>query len=630
MYHQTTIGLFHQQLPKYINKPLFLTKKEGKYQPVTWKEAAEEVQLFTLGLLALDTNPGDRIGLMMTTQYFWPLWDLAIIAARAINVPIYPTNKGPQVAHIINDSGSKILIVGSSELAEEVINHQQLMPDLKHLILPDPIPTSLKEKAENIKLWSFADLRQLGKELWQQQPGLYDRTWPQVKPTDICSIIYTSGTTGNPKGVILTHINFLSNAWGCYQVVPSPDTHVSLSFLPLSHVLERTLGWYYMLYAGVTIAYAESINDVPKNLEEVRPHLMCSVPRLYEKIHHRIMENVATSSFLKKRIFHWAIKAGKKRANLLAAKQPVPLWLRWQDTLADRLVFRKIRERFGGRLDFCVSGGAPLGRDLAEFFYAVGIRVIEGYGLTETSPVLTCNRRENYRFGSVGLAIPEVQLKIAPDGEILAKGPNLTLGYYNNPEATAELFTEDGWLKTGDIGIIDNDGFLFITDRKKDLIITAGGKNVAPQPIEQLLTADRFIAQAVVYGDKQPFMTAMIVPDFTDLEHYAREKGVNFTTRQELITLPKIQKLLAKRVAKALKHLPRYEQVKRITIRAQEFTMDAGEVTPTLKIRRRIIYKKYEQDFLAMYQDQGPYVEVIYKHDEEEDIPISPGTPLSR
>ncbi|GAW32238.1 AMP-binding protein, partial [Carboxydocella sp. JDF658] len=261
---------------------------------------------------------------------------------------------------------------------------------------------------------------------------------------------------------------------------------------------------------------------------------------------------------------------------------------------------------------------------------AVGIRVIEGYGLTETSPVLTCNRRENYRFGSVGLAIPEVQLKIAPDGEILAKGPNLTLGYYNNPEATAELFTEDGWLKTGDIGIIDNDGFLFITDRKKDLIITAGGKNVAPQPIEQLLTADRFIAQAVVYGDKQPFMTAMIVPDFTDLEHYAREKGVNFTTRQELITLPKIQKLLAKRVAKALKHLPRYEQVKRITIRAQEFTMDAGEVTPTLKIRRRIIYKKYEQDFLAMYQDQGPYVEVIYKHDEEEDIPISPGTPLSR
>lgn len=631
MYNQTTIGLFHQQLPKYQERAMFLTKKEGKYQQITWNEAAAEVRHFSLGLLALQAQPGDRIGLMMTTRYFWPIWDLAIIAARAINVPIYPTNKGPQVAHIINDSDSKILVVDSAELAAEILNHQNSMPGLKHLIMPESVPAELKEQAGNLNLWSFSEIRSLGRELDERNPHLYDQTWVQVKSTDICSIIYTSGTTGNPKGVILTHLNFLSNAWACYQVVPSPDTHISLSFLPLSHVLERTLGWYYMLYAGITIAYAESINDVAKNLEEVRPLLMGSVPRLYEKIHHRIMENVSTSSFIKKQIFHWALKVGKKRAQLESDKQPVPLCLRWQNALADRLVFRKIRAAFGGRIDFCISGGAPLGKELTEFFYAVGIRILEGYGLTETSPVLTCNRREKYRFGSVGLAIPEVQLKIASDGEILAKGPNITQGYYNNPEATRELFTEDGWLKTGDIGIIDDDGFLFITDRKKDLIITAGGKNVAPQPIEQLLTADRFIAQAIVYGDKQPFMTAIIVPDFTDLVHYAREKGINFKSHDNLIQHPRIQKLLAKRVAKALKHIPRYEQVKRILIRAQEFTMEAGEVTPTLKLRRRTIYKKYEQDFLSMYKDQGPFIEVNYKHaDADDDFPAQSGTPLSQ
>lgn len=623
MRDKTVLEVFHRQVTKYQDRAMLLSKTNDKYEALSWNFVADEVKALALGLISLGVQSGEKVALMMTTQAYWPIWDLSILAARGINVPIYPTNKGTQVAHIINDSQAEILILGSDGLTQEVLAHKDQMANLRFLILSFPNSAKYLGECEGLNCLSIEEVRRRGRELGQAQPELYQESWRTVDSEDIASLIYTSGTTGNPKGVILTQNNFLSNAYTAAESIPSPDTHVSLSFLPLSHVLERTAGWYYMLISGITIAYAEGINEVQKNMQEIRPHLMVSVPRLYEKIHHRILENVSKASWLRKKLFYWSIEVGKERAKLESNHKTIPQTLKWKNKLADKLVFQKIRDAFGGRIDFCISGGAPFPAPLAEFFFAVGIRVLEGYGLTETSPVITCNRRDNYRFGSVGKVIAGVEVKIAKDGEILARGPNVCKGYYNNPEATSELIDEEGWLHTGDIGQLDDKGFLFITDRKKDIIVTAGGKNVAPQVIENLLSADRYIAQAMVYGDNQPYLVAMIVPDFNELKSYALHKGINETEIDTLIKVEKIKKKLAKRVAKTLRHLPNYEQVKRILIHPKEFSLEAEELTPTLKLRRKIICNKYKDSILGIYQGTGNIIEVNYKYEQ---VPESSNT----
>ena len=432
-------------------------------------------------------------------------------------------------------------------------------------------------------------------------PGRFERLARTVKPGDVASIIYTSGTTGTPKGVMLSHANFVSNGKALDAVTDFNSTDTILSFLPLSHVLER-MTTFSFLYKGATIAYAESIETVAENLVEVRPTIMISVPRLFDKIYTRVMDQVLAGSGLKKKIFFWALKTGKKVSARQLAKQPIPGWLAFRRKLADRLVFSKITAKTGGRVKFFVSGGAPLARDIAEFFHALGIIILEGYGLTETSPVLACNTFTDLKFGAVGKPVPGVEIRIAADGEVLARGPNVMLGYYKKEAETREAF-EDGWFKTGDIGFLDREGFLVITDRKKDLIVTAGGKNVAPQPIENLLKANPYIQNAVVVGANRKFISALIVPDYDKLEAYAKTAGIPFADRAELCRREEIVNFLLAEVNRATPNLASYERIKKIAVLDRDFEEQAGEMTPTLKVKRSFVETKYKATIDALYPD---------------------------
>ncbi|MDW7673981.1 MAG: long-chain fatty acid--CoA ligase [Bacillota bacterium] len=609
-------SVFQAQVKKYGDRTMLMEKTNGVYEPKSWREVADAVIKLSQGLNSLGIKPKDRVALMMTTQGNWAISDLAILASGAINVPIYPTNKGTQIAHILIDSASEIIIVGSSEILHEVIEIWPQVPTLRVVIAPNGSKNELNDKqlaTKEKQVLEWDEALQIGHKFHQENSRLFEERWSAVTKDDLASIIYTSGTTGKPKGVMLSHNNFLSNVRAGTEHVDIKDSYVSLSFLPLSHVLERTAGYYMPLVCGCTIAYAEDVLTVPQNLQEVQPHMMVSVPRLYEKIYNKVVEGVNQAGGLKKKLFFWAKEISRVNANILANNQSPKGFFKLKLAIADALVLKKIRNIMGGRLVFCISGGAPLGKELAEFYNGCGIRVLEGYGLTETSPVISYNSLEHCRYGSVGRPAPEVEVKIAEDGEILTKGPQVCQGYYNNQEATNALFDEDGWLKTGDIGHLDDDSYLFITDRKKDLIITSGGKNVAPQPIEGLLTSDRYIEQAVIYGDKRNYLVAMVAPNFEQLKIFAKDNNISETDEYLLITNEKVKRLLAKRVAKALHDLPNFEQIKRIYIKDSEFTMDANELTPTLKVRRRFIYQKYAEIWNSLYDDNGDFIEVKYK-----------------
>ena len=422
-----------------------------------------------------------------------------------------------------------------------------------------------------------------------------------MAPGDLASILYTSGTTGEPKGVMLTHLNFASNVNATLQVIQFTVRDVTLSFLPLTHVLERMVEFAY-LAAGATIAFAESIEAVPQNILEIRPTVVAGVPRLFEKINARIMETVRASPLVRRLIFGLALKVGRSQARSLLAGRGAPLAVRLLHPVTDRLVFSKVREKLGGRLRFFISGGAPLSAAIAEFFYAAGIRILEGYGLTETSPVIAVNTLAETRLGTVGPVVPGVEVKIAGDGEILVRGPNVMKGYYRNEEATREAI-RDGWFSTGDIGLLDGGGFLKITDRKKDLLKTSGGKMVAPQPIENLLKTDRFISQAVLIGDRRNFISALIVPDPALLESYARRKEISYKSVEELTRNPRVLDLFRRRVEAKMAGLPPFQTVKKFRLLPGELTQEAGELTPTLKLKRRVIEQKFAALIESMYSE---------------------------
>jgi long-chain acyl-CoA synthetase len=423
----------------------------------------------------------------------------------------------------------------------------------------------------------------------------------QAAPDDLATLIYTSGTTGDPKGVMLSHGNIASNVTTSVDLFSFTPEDECLSFLPLSHIFERMFGHYCMFHAGVVINYAESIDTVPANMLEIRPHLMASVPRLYEKIYARVLDSVRTSSALRKRIFAWGRRVGEEWAEATIAGRPLPAGLRVQKALADRLVFAKLRARTGGRIRFFISGGAPLSPDIARFFYAAGLPILEGYGLTETSPVMAVNTFRHHRLGTVGKAIPDVEIRIAPDGEIVTRGPNVMCGYFNKPEATAEAVDEEGWFHTGDIGMLDADGFLSITDRKKDLIVTAGGKNIAPQPIENLAKSSKFVATAVMIGDRRPFPVMLVVPNAAQVKGWADHKGLPDGELEQLLGLPEVRQKIEREVRMTLRDLAQFEMPKKLLLLARDFTVEAGELTPTLKVRRRIVEERHRSAIEALY-----------------------------
>lgn len=593
-----TIGeMFFNRVKKFQSHVALKFKQEGSWHDITWEEFGNKVENLAHGLLSLGIKPGDRVAILSENRPEWAISDLGIISIQGINVPIYHTNRAQQIEFVMQDSASKIIIVSTMALLKEVLTIKDNLHQLEQIVLID-YQGALDIPQEII---SFQALLDLGDNYKKEHPSRLQELIKEANPDDTVSFVYTSGTTGNPKGVMLSHDNFLSNVRGSLKVVQIYPQEVALSFLPLSHVLERLVGYYLAVYQGCTIAYAEGVNEVVSNMAEVKPHLVVSVPRLYEKMYAGIFNAINEGSNFKRKMFLWSVEVGKEWFYTHLNKKTPSLSLRLKHFIANKLVFSKVGAITGGRLRIFVSGGAALAKDINEFFHAIGLTILEGYGLTETSPVLTVNSFEKLRLGSVGQPIPEVSIKIAKDGEILAQGPNITKGYYNRPEDTEAIF-QDGWFCTGDIGYIDEDGFLFITDRKKDIIVTSGGKNVAPQNIESLLGTDQFISQSVVFGDNQKYLAALIIPDFEALIAYAKENKIDFDNRQVLVEYPQVVELYHNRIMDLIRDMPPYEQIKKFALLAEEFSTDTGELTPTLKVKRKFVEEKYKDIITSLFK----------------------------
>jgi long-chain acyl-CoA synthetase len=589
---ETLSQLFLNTTKTYVKDDLLLVKVEGRYGPISTAEFEKRIEHLSLGLADLGLGVGDKLVIFSENRPEWTMTDFAVLCAGAVTVPIYTSLMPEQVKYIINDSDAKIVVCSNRDLWLKVDAVRHELPSVHHFVLIDEAPSQ--------GVVSLSEVMGRGKTIAASQPGLFEKRALAVKPGDLASIIYTSGTTGIPKGVMLSHSNFVSNSKALDAVTEFSVKDTVLSFLPLSHVLER-MTTFSFLYKGATIAYAESIETVAENLLEIRPTIMISVPRLFDKIYAKVMDNVLAQTPLKRKIFFWALKVGKKYGAKKIRHQPIPKGLSVRRALAAKLVFSKIVQKTGGRVHFFVSGGAPLSRDVAEFFYAIGITILEGYGLTETSPVLTCNTFDKMKFGTVGPPVPGVEIRIAPDGEILAKGPNVMKGYYKKDQETREAF-ENGWFRTGDIGHFDEEGFLVITDRKKDLIVTAGGKNVAPQPIENELKTNPYILNAVVVGGGRKFISAIIVPDFEKLEAYARANGIPFTGREDLVKKEQVINFMLAEVNRATPHLASYERIKKIVLLDRDFDVDT-ELTPSLKVKRHIVEKAFKSLVDLLYKD---------------------------
>ena len=572
-----------------------LFKKDGAYVPLSTKDFGDRVRFFSLGLRQLGLRPGDRMVILSENRPEWVMADFAALCRGALTVPIYTTLVPEQARYIIDDSDASVVVVSDDVQWRKIEAVRSGLDKVRHYI------TFLPEAPAGVL--TMDAVCDMGRKADAADPGLFEREALRVRPEDEASLIYTSGTTGVPKGVILTHGNFLSNIIGVAEVIVFSYKDTVLSFLPLSHVLERMVMFTYT-YRGCTIAFAESVEAVGQNLIEVRPHIMVSVPRVFEKIYAKVMDAVLAGSGIKRKIFFWAVGVGRAYGALKVAGDRIPSGLAFRRALAHRLVFSKIIAKTGGRVRFFVSGGAPLSKDIAEFFYAMGLVVLEGYGLTETAPCLTANTFEALRFGTVGKPLPGVEIRIEPDGEILARGPNVMKGYYKKEAETREVFDGD-WFRTGDIGRFDEDGFLVITDRKKDLIVTSGGKNVAPQPIENLLKTIPCVATAVVVGDRQRFVAALLVPDFAKLEDYARSAGIPFEDRAGLVRDPRIVDFVKSEVDRVTPGLAPYERVKKIALLERDFEIEKDEITPSLKVKRAIVEKRYKDVIDALYAEEA-------------------------
>jgi long-chain acyl-CoA synthetase len=582
---RTLNDLYRTALIERPKPNAFRVKQDGAYRDVSSEAFARMAAEIAAGLMTLGLNSRDRVAILAETRLEWAAVDCAILSAGFVSVPIYPTLAAEAIGHILLDSGARAIVASTPEQAEKVESFRTQRGRFPVILMDGEKDGALSLEA----------LRERGRT-----KGAGTLNPVSVEPEDLATLIYTSGTTGPPKGVMLTHGNIASNAVAALSGFSLQREDTCLSFLPLSHVFERTGGLYCMLLAGATIAYAESMEAMPKNVREVEPTVLLSVPRVYEKVHSRALETARSQGPLSLAAFRWAEGVGRSWSRLLLEGRKPGGWLRFRHALADRLVFRKIRERLGGRIRFMISGGAPLLSDTALFFHAAGLPLLEGYGLTETSPVLAVNSLATFRLGSVGKPLPGVEIQIAEDGEILARGPCVMKGYYNLPEATADAM-QGGWFHTGDIGHQDADGFLYVTDRKKDLIVTAGGKKIAPQPIEAALKLDPFISEAVVLGDRRPYLIALLVPHFHTLEAYAKEHSIPYQDRNELVRSPRIQSLLEHRVALHQEHAAPFETIKKIHV--LERPLEEGpELTPTLKVKRKEVMRIFEQEIAGLYE----------------------------
>ena len=583
---------FFENVRKFGEKPALLSKIEGNYRPVSYQDLGKSIQNIALVLDSWGVKRGDRVAIMSDNREEWIMSDMSAISIGAVSVPIYPTLSVAQAAGLLKHAEPKVMFVATNILLKKVLatNYQ-----FEHIVLFD-MPQS--EKYSSLKA-----VIQMGAEIAQQNPERFESLLNQVQPSDLACINYTSGTTGVPKGVMLTHENFVRDVDNSITIIKIYAEDTFLSFLPLSHVLERMGGYYVPMLLGATIGFAESVETVVDNLSEVRPTILISVPRLFEKIYATVMSGVKSGSAIKQKIFYWALKAGKARMAHDIEGKPLTNGQQRKIKIADKLVFSKLQQKTGGNLQRFVSGGAPLSAEIAEFFYCAGLKIYEGYGLTETSPVITVNGPGKVRLGSVGVAIPETEFKIAEDGEILVRGPQVMKGYYKAEELTQEVIDDEGFLHTGDIGRFDQDGFLFITDRKKNILVTAGGKNVAPQPIEESLKLSPYITEAVLIGDRRPFIAALLVLDQAAAKKWADEHQIPFEPYSEFVRNPEVYKLVEGEIARQTETFSRFEKIKKFRIIPKDFTIDDGELTPSLKVKKKEVLTKYANLVDEMYGD---------------------------
>lgn len=599
-YKETTVcAIFQNQVAKLGENSCVAYKKDGSYTDLSWNQMGEMVRNLASYLLSLGVKKGDRISIFSPNRYEWWVADQAILSIGAVNVPIYATNSTEEAHYVLDHSGAKICLVGEEEHLERTLQAKKKLKNLGEIIIFNDLP----RKKKGVTLLSSA----LEEGAKKRDDKAIDKKINAIKPDDLATIMYTSGTTGNPKGVMLMHSNFTSNVKNIHKVIGdrigADDTF--LSFLPLSHSLERTAGYYLAMSLGSRVAFAEDISTLLVNFTEVRPSVIVSVPRIYEKVHAGVLAKVADASGVKKAIFNWAMGVARKNLPYVCNNKEPGGFLKKKVDLAHKLVWSGLRETLGlDNLRYAVSGGAPLAVSDAEFFIGMGMKILEGFGLTETTPVTNVNLPEWIKPGTIGPAIPETTLKVSDEGELLIKGPQVMKGYYKNTKATNEVMTKDGFFRSGDMARVDEDGFYSITGRIKDIIVTAGGKNISPQNIENSLKESKFIEQVAIIGDKRKYLSALIIPAFEALEKWAKQNGVEYNEIEDLIKKGEVLTLISEEIEKRTKQFARVEQIRKFTLLKAEWTQDTGELTPTQKVKRRIIDEKYAKEIESMYEEE--------------------------
>lgn len=593
---ETLSELFRTGAAKCSRADALNYKKDGEWKKISSVEMIARSENIALGLYGLGLRKGDRIALLAANSPEWTLTDAGCQFAGIVDVPVYTTLALDSVEYVINDSGARVFFLENAETYERLKEILHVCKTLEKLVFFDA-KNDLPENAISLE-----SLERRGERLKAENPELIEELANAVEPNDVATLIYTSGTTGEPKGVMLSHANILANIANAGANYSFSEKDVPISVLPLSHIFERS-GMYVYILSGMAVFYAESIERAADNLLEVRPTIFVGVPRIFEKAYARAKAKAAQKSRVKEAVFDWAIDIGKTYAFKVEHKQPIPRLLAANHSIADAIVFSKFREFFGGRLRFCITGGAAISDDIILIFTGAGVSIMQGYGLTETSPVVSTNTPMASRLGTVGKPVDNVRVRIAADGEIEVAGANVMLGYYNKPAATRAVFTEDGWFKTGDIGRIDADGFLIITDRKKELFKTSGGKYIAPSPIEQIIKTSKYVSQVVLVGAERKFPAALIVPNFEQLASYAKYKNLAIETAAEFCSHPRIIDLIERQITALTLKLSQFERVKKIVLLENELTVEGGELTPTLKVKRRAVDEKYRDVIEKIYDN---------------------------
>ncbi len=588
------VNLFLQHAGKYGDRVALRYANPDEGQDISWAELGRRIEELALALIAAGVEVQDKVAIYSRNMPEWTIADLATLLCRAVTVPVYPTSTPGQVAYILRDAQVRILLVGEQEQFDSALQALEEYPDVERIVaIDDQIDLRGSDKACYLKNFiqahgGRAEQEELGQRLDNQDMN------------DLVTLIYTSGTTGDPKGVMLDYQNFATAVRLHDTRLALTEDDVSLCFLPLSHIFERA--WtYYVLYRGATNVYMRDQNEIKDVLPQIRPTVMCAVPRLYEKIHTAILSRVETAPASRKKLFNWAVSVGEKRFRNMQAGRKPGLVLSVAYALADKLVFSRLKQALGGQTRFLPCSGARLDDDINLFFQSIGVHLKYGYGLSETTATVSCYQDEGYRFGTMGMPLPEIEVRIGDKDEIQIRSGTVMRGYYNKPEATAEAFTEDGWFRTGDAGHIDDQGNIVMTERLKDLMKTSGGKYIAPQQVEGTLIRDHFVEQVAVVADARKYVSALIVPAFEALEEYAMSIGLEFDNRMELIRHSKIQELFQERLGELQKELARFEQVKKFTLLSREFSLELGEITPTLKLRRKVIMERFKKEIESMY-----------------------------